>query len=306
MNGFVHYVALVVCLTPFSWAGFAIATIHKTTFALVCLGLSFVLPYCLVVWYISEGLSLKHSETVPSSLIVSGLGGLCSFAIWSYIVCIDQISIRNPAGWAGLVLLCLYRRLDISLLCSVAVGLILGYIMQSVIASTYARPDFPKLLCFLLGLGWIGSVVSPFTSLIDEGCLCDIAEARLWLLPSLDGSIALISEHSIELGLVQGGPDALGVPFAQPRQIGSVVLEVRNLIKPRRRQVDTLASLLRLRFPMLPVEEVSGERSFARVRVTFENEAAAVASIKAIAREASKQIDVREVPGTRVFDSPRD
>merc|ERR1712066_467076 len=98
----------------------------------------------------------------------------------------------------------------------------------------------------------------------------------------------------------------VGASDPPPQPIGSVVLEVRNLIKPRRRQIDTLVGLLRLRFPTLLVQEVTGERWYARVRVAFAHEAEAVKSIKAIAREAGKQIDVREVPGTRLVDSPRD
>lgn len=152
-------------------------------------------------------------------------------------------------------------------------------------------------------------MLCPFGMVIHQrGCPGDLAELQLWLLPSLgvgDGSILEASEGFLEQSSAITIP--LGVLTApEPHPTGSVVLEVRNLIKPRRRQVDSLISLLRLRFPALPVEEVRGERSFARVRVTCEHEAAAMVSIKAIAKEAGKKIDIHEVPGTRLFDSPRD
>lgn len=172
----------------------------------------------------------------------------------------------------------------------------------------------------MIAFGWIGSVLAPFALMIHErGSPDDIAEARSWLLPglrasdylegTLGGTYADTSRNSrqgvtLETHVFTIPADAF--PSSQPRPAGSVVLEVRNLIKPRRRQVDTLVSLLQLRFPALPVEPVSGERSFARIRVSCEHEAVAVASIKAIAKESGKQIDVREVPGTRLFDSPRD
>lgn len=282
---FLYHAALVLVLTPCSWAGFAMATIHGTNFARLGLGLSFVLPYYLVLWCIFDFLKHQfHDQAfLPLPLLCCCFCGLCSFASWS--------TSAREALWGfwtcGLFDMCF------------------GY-----------HQGFCAMSSAMVAFGWIGSVLAPFLFVIHErGIPDDIAKARSWLLPGLarGGTSADAWEASqepwlrgvrLETHTITIPADAF--PSSGPRPVGSVVLEVRNLIKPRRRQVDTLVSLLRLRFPDLPVEAVSGERSFARIRVSFEHEAVAVASIKAIAKESSKNIDVREVPGTRLFNSPRD
>jgi len=98
-------------------------------------------------------------------------------------------------------------------------------------------------------------------------------------------------------------PDAF--PTQEPRPAGHVVLEANNLIKPGPGQ-DTLASLIQARFPNIRIEACDGDRGYARVRVALEVEEVVKAIIKGIARELRKKTNVREVPGTRCFYSPRD
>jgi hypothetical protein len=299
-----YYAACVLFLTPLSWTGFAMATIYETNSARLGLVLSFVLPYFLVLRSILASIDSQATLTLPMVF------GLCSFMGWCYVVHIEQISVRNPKDWAGLVLLALHQRLHVSL-GGAALGSIFPVCIQLVMAKVFPGALHAFWTCGLFDLcfgfhqgfcamsfGWIGSVLAPFVLMIHErGSPDDLAEARSWLLPglrasdylegTLGGTYADTSRNirqgfTLEAQVFTIPADAF--PSSQRRPAGSVVLEVRNLIKPRRRQVDTLVSLLQLRFPALPVEPVSGERSFARIRVSCEHEAVAVASIKAIAK----------------------
>lgn len=108
------------------------------------------------------------------------------------------------------------------------------------------------------------------------------------------------------------GPDAIielpaaAFPQNVPRPSGSVVIEVNNIIKPRQPQVETLVGLLRVRCPGFNVEDVEGERSYARARISLADEDVIRAVIKAIGRERRRRVNIVEVSGTRVFLSPRD
>lgn len=333
--------AWVLALTPCSWVGLAMVTIPENRFACLGLVLSLVLPYYLLLWTIIDSFEDWHmiklppllwniftyfeGATVPLPLLLCCLFGLGSLASWAVIVHEDQVSVRNPKDWIGLALLCLHHRLDVSFAGAV-LGSMFAICIQLVIVKFDTRQEIWTCgvfdLCFgynqgfcaysftMTLFGWIGGLVAPFIFMISQRGEIpkDIAQAREWLLPKLYGTDRLFfrnrQAYTLETHAFTIPADAF--PSTAPRAVGSVVLEVRNLIKPRRRQVDTLVSLLRLRFPTLPVEEVSGERSFARIRVSLDTEAVAVAAIKLIAQESGKKIDVREVPGTRVFNSPRE
>jgi hypothetical protein len=84
---------------------------------------------------------------------------------------------------------------------------------------------------------------------------------------------------------------------------GHVVLEVRNLVKPGR---DTIFSVLNARAPNLQIEQHEGTRSYACVRVSLEHESLVRAMIQAIGQERARNASVHEVPGTRVYSSPRE
>lgn len=109
----------------------------------------------------------------------------------------------------------------------------------------------------------------------------------------------------------QAGParEAVRVPaeaFTQREDLprGSVVLVVDRLVKFGERLVD----LIRERHPRLGVEDPpQGRRSDASVRVPLGHEATVREAIKALGRERGKRsINIKAVPGTLVFDSPRE
>lgn len=139
MQAWVHYIALIVSLAPSSWAGFAMATIYDTKFALVGLGLSFVIPWFIVWWNVIDGMTSEAS--VPLSLTFSGLYGLCNYGAWAFIVHVEHLSIRNPKDWNGFAVLCLYQRIDISL-GGAALGSMLAFIMQLVATRFPPAPGF--------------------------------------------------------------------------------------------------------------------------------------------------------------------
>jgi len=87
---------------------------------------------------------------------------------------------------------------------------------------------------------------------------------------------------------------------------GHVVLEVNNIINSRQPQAETLVMILRTRCPGFIVEEVEGDRSFARARIRIADEAVIRAVIKSVGRERRKRVTISEVRGSRVFLSPRD
>lgn len=96
-------------------------------------------------------------------------------------------------------------------------------------------------------------------------------------------------------------------PQDTPRPQGHVTLEVDRLIKATRPQIESLAQLMRNRCPNLFIEAVGGDRSYARVRVKMADEAVVRAVIKAMGRERGKRgVNIKAVPESRTFDSPRD
>ena len=104
---------------------------------------------------------------------------------------------------------------------------------------------------------------------------------------------------------------ALAFPGAEPSGptgSGLVVLEVDNLINSKNRdnQESSLTNLLKKYCPQLHLEEVDGERSYARVRIRMEDEALIREVLKAIGRERGKRgMSIRVVPGSQIFESPR-
>lgn len=100
---------------------------------------------------------------------------------------------------------------------------------------------------------------------------------------------------------------AAAFPQDVPRAQGHVTLEVDRLIKATRPQVETLAQLMRNRCSNLYIESVDGDRSYARVRIKIADEDIVRAVIKAIGRERGKRgINIKVVPESRIFESPRD
>lgn len=95
-------------------------------------------------------------------------------------------------------------------------------------------------------------------------------------------------------------------PTHEARPIGDVVLEVSNFINTRAGAEENITSIVLARCPNLQVQAYAGDRSYARLRVALEDEAATRNVIKAIAKEQGKKISIREVRGTRRFNSPRD
>lgn len=102
---------------------------------------------------------------------------------------------------------------------------------------------------------------------------------------------------------------AAAFPGAEPSgPTGLMVLEVDKLInrKHRDNQESSLTNLLKKYCPQLHLEEVDGERSYARVRIRMEDEALIREVLKAIGRERGKRgMSIRVVPGSRIFESPR-
>jgi len=102
-------------------------------------------------------------------------------------------------------------------------------------------------------------------------------------------------------------PCAANLPLSaqiseEPRNVCFVVLEARNLIKPQRS--ETLFSMLR-DFD-LRIYEVTGERSYARVRVDTQDTALIKNVIKGEAKKRGRKVEIREVEDQCQFESPRD
>ena len=117
------------------------------------------------------------------------------------------------------------------------------------------------------------------------------------------------------VGAVVGPVDGIQLPAAafpgaEPSgPPGLVVLEVDRLINSKNRdnQESSLTNLLKEYCPKLHLEEVDGERSYARVRIRMEDEALVREVIKAIGRERGKRgMSIRVVQGSQIFESPRD
>lgn len=86
---------------------------------------------------------------------------------------------------------------------------------------------------------------------------------------------------------------------------GSVVLVADRVVKHR----EKLADLIRNRHPNLGVQDPPGDlpRSYACFRVPLKHEAVAREAIKALGKERGKSsINIKALPETLVFDSPRD
>lgn len=104
---------------------------------------------------------------------------------------------------------------------------------------------------------------------------------------------------------------ALAFPGAEPSGptgSGLVVLEVDKLINSKNRdnKESSLTNLLKKYCPQLHLEEVDGERSYARVRIRMEDEALIREVLKAIGRERGKRgMSIRVVEGSQIFESPR-
>lgn len=97
--------------------------------------------------------------------------------------------------------------------------------------------------------------------------------------------------------------------FTVPRPLcqGTVVLQADGLVKSKPgRQTETLVSILREVRPGIDVEMPFGELSYARVKVQFQDEASVRELIKTMGTLRGKHVKLREVPGTRLYDSPRE
>lgn len=99
---------------------------------------------------------------------------------------------------------------------------------------------------------------------------------------------------------------AAAFPRAERQAEGYVVLEVNKIVNPRQPQSNTLVMILRERCPGFNIEEVEGDRNFARARIRIADEEVVRAVIKAVGRERRKRVTITEVSGSRVFLSPRD
>lgn len=114
------------------------------------------------------------------------------------------------------------------------------------------------------------------------------------------------SEHYVAHAL---SLPAAAFPGAEPSgPTGSMVLEVDRLIniKNRDNQESSLTNLLKKYCAQLHLEEVDGERSYARVRIRMEDEALIRGVLKAIGKERGKHgMSIRVVEGSRIFESPR-
>lgn len=89
----------------------------------------------------------------------------------------------------------------------------------------------------------------------------------------------------------------------EARGICFVVLEVRDLVKPQR--PETLFSILRAFSADINIQEVEGERSYARIHVDNQD-TELITNIKAIGKQRGKKVVVREVGDLSPYDSPRD
>jgi len=127
--------------------------------------------------------------------------------------------------------------------------------------------------------------------------------APLWLRWQDIVSNQLI--HTREAQLFSATADDFTVPAPLCR--GTVVLQADGLVKSKPgRQTETLVSLLCEVRPGLDVEMPLDELSYARVKVRFQDEASVRELIKSLGKCRGKHVKVREVQGTRLYDSPRD
>lgn len=134
---------------------------------------------------------------------------------------------------------------------------------------------------------------------------------RLWMCIEVRQRKSMAQSDRVEPHC--GWPDAaLRIPDTafpggeEHRSICFVVLEVRNLVNPRKK--DTLFALLKDMSSDLDVRAVEGPRAYARVRIN-ENDVPLVRSmVKAIAERMGKQVwtvECVEVEDMRLYDSPR-
>jgi len=108
------------------------------------------------------------------------------------------------------------------------------------------------------------------------------------------------------VGAIEITIPAAAFPTQGPQASGHVVLEVGGLIRTQRGQRETLVDLIREINPGLIVSEAEGPRSYARVRVRIEDEEVTRELIKAIGRQRGRRPNIKVVPGSRTFESPRD
>lgn len=110
--------------------------------------------------------------------------------------------------------------------------------------------------------------------------------------------------------LKSGTADALVIgasASASPgvRTLGHVVLEAGGLIRTQRGQQETLFQLIRSRNQELHIEQVFAvPRTYARIRVSFDDEHEVRRIVKEIARERGQRVNVKRVEV--VYESPRD
>lgn len=97
-------------------------------------------------------------------------------------------------------------------------------------------------------------------------------------------------------------------PSIQPNMGGDVVLEVRNLVNAKKGKplFALLQNMCRDTEITINIQQVEGDRAYARVRVSNQDEALVRSMIKAIGQQRDKKLSVHEVDGTRSFASPRD
>lgn len=89
------------------------------------------------------------------------------------------------------------------------------------------------------------------------------------------------------------------------RPLGHVVLEAGGLIRTQRGQLETLFQLIQSKSQDVHIEEISGGlRPWARVRVSFDEEAKVRRIVKEIARERNQRVNIKRVEV--VYQSPRD
>jgi len=150
----------------------------------------------------------------------------------------------------------------------------------------------------LLG-GWLG----PLAYAATEDFPAESVAVELALQQPIGSSDEVVEQASVHEAF-RIPADAF--PCAGPRASGHVVLEADRIIGARGGQNETLVALLRTELPSVMLEEYPGDRSYARVKVRLQDEAVVREAIKIIARSRRRRANVKDVPGTRVFDSPRD
>jgi len=130
----------------------------------------------------------------------------------------DQLSVRNPRTDFGLVLLCLYRRPDVSI-CGAASGSVLAWALMLVSVQVFGQ-RLDDYVLFHVGLAWIGSLFGPCSLVIWEKGF-----PRMWLAPLDDEQD--FQEESQTIGI-----ELSTLLSSDPSPVGSVMFEVRGLIKP--------------------------------------------------------------------------